>query len=75
MDEPTTYRIVIRGEAGTRLLRPFEDDFTVTTIDGDTTLVGPVSDAAHLHGLLVHLTSLNAEVLSVNTLAPRSQHP
>ena len=66
MDEPTGYRIVIRGDAGERVLRPFADDFTVTSADGGTALVGPVRDAAHLHGLLVHLTALNAEVVSVN---------
>jgi hypothetical protein len=75
MDQPTPYRIVIRGVAGTRLLRPFEDEFTATTVDGDTVLVGLVTDAAHLHGLLVHLTSLNAEVVSVTTHSTRSTNP
>ncbi len=75
MDEPTTYRIVIRGEAGDRVRRPFGDEFSATTIDGDTAFVGPVRDAPHLHGLLVHLTSLNVEVLSVNRLEARSTQP
>ncbi|MCB1004041.1 MAG: hypothetical protein KDB35_07615 [Acidimicrobiales bacterium] len=66
MDEPTRYRIVIRGEAGARALRPFADEFTVARVDGGSALEGPVRDAAHLHGLLVHLTALNAEVVSLN---------
>ncbi|MDY7102298.1 MAG: hypothetical protein S0880_14020 [Actinomycetota bacterium] len=67
MDEPTTYHIVIRGRAGARVLHPFVDDFVVAaTPAGDTSVTGPVTDAAHLHGLLVHLTSLDAEVVSAN---------
>ncbi|HMQ25959.1 MAG TPA: hypothetical protein PKA98_08220 [Acidimicrobiales bacterium] len=66
MDEPTRYRIVIRGDAGARALRPFADDFTVVRVEAGTALDGTVRDAAQLHGLLVHLTSLNAEVVSVN---------
>ncbi|MEZ5239778.1 MAG: hypothetical protein R2716_12805 [Microthrixaceae bacterium] len=67
MDQPSTYRIEIRGHPGDRLLRPFED-FEVLERATSTALVGPVTDASHLHGLIVHLTSLNAEVLSVNRI-------
>lgn len=67
VDEPTTYCIVIRGRVGARVLRPFVDDFDVAlTPDGDTSVTGRITDAAQLHGLLVHLTSLNAEVVSAN---------
>ncbi|MCU1499264.1 MAG: hypothetical protein JWM47_3217 [Acidimicrobiales bacterium] len=69
MSEPTTYEIVIRGRASARLLRPLLDDFTVHhTGDGVTRLVGDIADPAHLHGVLAHLTSVNAEVISVAAL-------
>ena len=66
MSEPTTYEIVLRGQPGTRLLRPLLDDFTIdTSADRVTRLVGDIRDPAHLHGLLAHLTSVNLEVVSI----------
>lgn len=66
MPEPTTYEIVIRGRAGERLLRPLVDDFAIDrSIAGHTRLIGIVRDPAHLHGVLAHLTSATAEVVSV----------
>jgi hypothetical protein len=70
MSTPTAYEIVLRGRASARLLRPFLDDFTIDhRDDGVTRLVGDVGDAAHLHGLLAHLTSVGAEVVSLAPLA------
>ena len=70
MFEPTTYEIVIRGRAGARVLRPLLDDFVCDhTADGVTRIVGEVHDPAHLHGVLAHLTSLNAELISITTVA------
>jgi hypothetical protein len=69
MSEPTAYEIVIRGRASARLLRPLLDDFTIDhASDGVTRLVGDIGDAAHLHGVLAHLTSVNAEVISIAAL-------
>jgi hypothetical protein len=66
MTEPTRYEIVIRGRASARLLRPLLDDFTIDHAgDGVTRLVGDIGDASHLHGVLSHLTSVNAEVISI----------
>ena len=66
MSPRTTYEIVIRGRASARLLRPLLDDFTIDhASEGVTRLVGDVGDAAHLHGILAHLTSVNAEVISI----------
>lgn len=63
---PTAYVIVLRGRASARLLRPVLDDFTVDhTVDGCTRLVGDITDAAHLHGVLAHLTSVNVELISI----------
>ncbi|MGB8857847.1 MAG: hypothetical protein WCC60_01260 [Ilumatobacteraceae bacterium] len=66
MSEPTTFEIVIRGRANARLLRPLLDDFTFDRpSDGNTHLVGVVRDAAHLHGVVSHLTSVNVELISI----------
>lgn len=71
MPEPTSYEIVIRGRASARLLRPLLDDFTIDhQRHGVTRLVGDIGDPAHLHGVLAHLTAVNAEVISVAPSPP-----
>ncbi len=66
MTATTTYEIVLRGRPSARLLRPLLDDFTFDHgSDGVTRLVGEVSDRAHLHGIVAHLTSVNVEVVSI----------
>lgn len=66
MPERTCYEIVIRGRASSSLLRPLLDDFTIDySTEGVTRLVGDVIDSSHLHGVLTHLTSVNAQVISV----------
>jgi len=75
MPEPTAYEIVIRGRAGARLLRPLLDDFAFDhATDGVTRLTGEVRDAAHLHGVVAHLTSVNAELISITPLHQPNQH-
>ena len=80
MTATTTYEIVIKGRATARFLRPLLHDFTVdNTVAGVTRLIGDVRDAAHLHGLVVHLTSVNAELVSIRPLTsvvqPATAHP
>lgn len=66
MNEPTTYEIVFRGRGTERILRPLVDDFAVDHPHvGRTRLTGVIRDPAHLHGVLVHLTSVGAEVISL----------
>ena len=66
MSEPTTFEIVLRGKASARLLRPLLDDFTFRLDgEGNTCLIGEVHDAAHLHGVVAHLTSVNVELISI----------
>lgn len=75
MQAPSTYEIVLRGRVGERLLRPLLDEFVVEP-DADTTrLVGEVRDASHLHGVLTHLTSVTAEVLSVRQIPETISEP
>jgi hypothetical protein len=70
MTAPTTYEIVIKGRASARFLRPLLHDFSVDhTIEGVTRLIGEVRDAAHLHGVVAHLTSVNVELISIAPIA------
>ena len=60
------YEIVIRGRASSRFLRPLLDEFVIHhDTDGATRLTGDVRDAAHLHGIVAHLTSVGAELISI----------
>lgn len=87
----STYVIVIRGRPSARLLRPLLDDFRfehTSDASGDgspqvTRLTGDVRDAAHLHGIVAHLTSVNVDLISIAPFATaistpptqRSTHP
>ena len=71
MTSSTTYAIVIRGRATARFLRPLIDDFSVDhSVDGVTTVTGEIRDTAHLHGIVAHLTSVGAELISIGPLTP-----
>jgi len=71
MDEPVTYEIVIRGRATERLLGPLVDDFAVDhPVLGRTRLTGVIRDPAHLHGVVAHLTSVTAEIVSLTPTGP-----
>jgi hypothetical protein len=61
----TIYRIVVRGELSQRYLPAFEG-MTLATGDGQTAIIGPVIDQAHLHGLLDRVGDLGLELVSVN---------
>lgn len=66
MNEPITYEIVIRGNASQRVLGVLRDDFAIQAADAGTTrLTGAIRDAAHLHGVVTHLTSLAIDVVSL----------
>lgn len=77
--EETCYEIELRGRVGERLLRPVIDEFTIEVTErGTTLLVGPVRDPAHLHGLVMHFTSCNVEVLRLGPVdrgRPRPTDP
>ena len=69
MTTATTYEIVIKGRASTRVLRPLIDDFVIDhSIEGITRVSGVVRDAAHLHGIVAHLTSVGAELISIGPI-------
>jgi hypothetical protein len=64
---PTVYRIVVRGELSQRYIPAFEG-MTLVAANGETAIIGPVTDQAHLHGLLNRVSDLGLELLSVNAL-------
>jgi hypothetical protein len=69
MNVPTAYEIVVQGRPSERLLRPLIDDFTVSIdADGRARLTGVLRDAAHLHGVVAHLTSVNVEIVRLAPL-------
>jgi hypothetical protein len=71
MNEPVTYEIVIRGHASERLLGALRDDFEMEATDAGTTrLTGAIRDAAHLHGVVTHLTSLAIDIVSLTPAEP-----
>jgi hypothetical protein len=74
MNTTSSYEIVIKGRATARFLRPLLDEFAVDhSVDGVTRLIGDVRDASHLHGIVAHLTSVGAELVSIAPLNP-TQH-
>jgi D-serine dehydratase len=62
---PTIYQIVVRGELSQRYETAFEG-MTLKKRDGQTTITGPVTDQAHLYGLLGRVGDLGLELVSVN---------
>ena len=64
---PTVYRIVVRGELSQRYTPAFEG-MTLATGEGQTAITGPVTDQAHLHGLLNRVSDLGLDLLSVNVM-------
>ena len=76
MDKPTSYEIVIRGRATERSLGPLVDDFAIEATDtGTTRMTGAIRDAAHLHGVITHMTSLAIEIVSLARLEPGHLQP
>lgn len=75
MRETTTYELVLRGRASTRLLQPLLDDFSVDHgHPGVTRLIGQITDPCHLHGVLAHLTCVGIELISLGP-AGAPAHP
>ena len=64
---PTHYRIVVRGELSQRYAVAFED-MTLVADNGQTAIIGPVVDQAHLHGLLDRVRDHGLELVSVNAI-------
>jgi len=63
-DEPTLYRIRVKGVLGPSWSDWF-DHFSISTRGGDTTLKGPVVDQAALLGILNKINDLGLVILTV----------
>lgn len=68
MTPSTAYRVELRGRPSEAMLGPYANEFVVSRTRATTVLTGPVRDAAHLHGIVSHLTSLGLELISVAEL-------
>lgn len=76
MNTRNTYEIVIKGRATARILRPLLDDFAIDhSVEGCTRLTGDVRDSAHLHGIVAHLSAVNAELISIGPTTPHTTTP
>jgi hypothetical protein len=64
------YEIRLQGQLDHQWSEWFEGFTLVHEVDGTTTLTGPVSDQAALHGLLRRVADLGVTMISVNDLDP-----
>jgi hypothetical protein len=58
------YRLVVEGELGPRYAAAFEE-MAIVPLEGQTALVGPVTDQAHLQGLLERISRVGLKLVSV----------
>ena len=67
---PTIYEIRIKGHLDERWTDWFEGMTFTHESDGTTTLYGPLTDQAALHGLLNGIRDLGLPLLSVQQVSP-----
>ncbi len=65
----STYRLVLGGELGDRFGVLFEG-MTMSRDGGNTVLIGPVTDQAHLAGIIERTQELGLDLISVGTVEP-----
>ena len=58
------YRLVVEGELGPRYATAFEG-MTIEHVDGNTAIIGEVTDQAHLQGLLERVARMGLHLVSV----------
>jgi hypothetical protein len=68
------YEIRVEGCLGQRWSAWFGGLTLTTGTDGTTTLHGPITDQAELHGLLQRLRDLGIPLISVNRAEPGTDH-
>lgn len=64
------YEIRIEGRLGPRLAAWFGGLTVTAGTDGTTTLYGPITDQAELHGVLQRFRDLGIPLISVTRAAP-----
>ena len=68
------YRIVVEGELGPRYLSAF-DGMDLCAANGKTEITGPITDPAHLQGLLERIAGLGLMLSSVTPLENGEKAP
>jgi hypothetical protein len=68
--EPARYELRVHGVLDPRWSAWFEGLRVSSDQTGQTTIAGPVTDQATLHGLLTKVRDLGLELLSVRRLDP-----
>jgi ABC-type methionine transport system ATPase subunit len=69
LDQPATYQIRVKGSLHERWAVWF-DGLTVTAVQDETVIAGPVTDQPALHGLLVKIRDLGLPLVSVHCVEP-----
>jgi hypothetical protein len=64
-DEGAHYRIRVRGTVPPSWSAWFRDFTIIPEANGDTTLTGPVTDQAALHGLISRIRDLGITLIAV----------
>jgi len=70
---PAVYEIKIKGRLDERWADWFEGMTFTHESDGTTTLTGPLTDQAALHGLLNGIRDLGLQLLSVHRASPNTE--
>lgn len=65
---PATYEIRVVGHLDDHWSATLEDLALVRLDDGTTSLTGPVTDQAHLHGVLARIRDLGVPLLTLRVL-------
>ena len=71
--EPGLYEIRIKGHLDNRWADWFDGLTIIREDNGETRLIGPVTDQAALHGILKKIRDLGMPLLSVNVVDPNSR--
>ena len=71
---PLVYRIRLRGPLDPQWSTWFEGLSVAETVDGDTTLSGPLADQSALHGVLARIRDLGLELVSVTSEADQDTY-
>lgn len=67
-DQPLFYEVRIKGHLGDRWNDWFDQMIVTPRANGETTLIGPITDQAALHGVLTKIRDLGLQLLSVTEI-------
>ena len=70
MDKPYWYKIRVEGHLADRWSDWFDGLAIRTDPNGESTLIGPLTDQAALFGVLAKIHNLNLTLISVSRMSP-----